>query len=82
MKLPGFALLMIFQLVPSQCSARVSQPPRLAALKPTAQMLLAETAAIPRRLLARHGLLVGSGLETMLQLVPSQCSMAAFRSVL
>src|SRR5262249_13529526 len=41
-RLPGLGLLTIFQLVPSQCSVRVS-----VSFLPTAQMSLAETAAIP-----------------------------------
>ena len=45
---------------------------------PTAQMSLAEMAAIPCRLLLAPG--AGFALATMLQLVPSQCSIAAFTS--
>src|SRR5450432_2898578 len=57
------------QLVPSQCS--VIGPTVVA--PPTAQMSLAETAAIPsRKLLPR---VVGSGLATTLQVVPFHCSM-------
>ena len=75
---PGFGLLMIVQLVPSQCSVSVAKPPVLSRSEPTAQMSLAEIATIPFRKLSRAGLEVGFGLETMLQLVPSQCSIAAF----
>ena len=39
---------------------------------------MAEIAASPLRKLSKPGLLVGFGLETMLQLVPSQCSIAGF----
>jgi hypothetical protein len=70
---PGFGLRMIVQLVPSQCSVSVAKAPVLSWSEPTAQMSLAEIAAIPSRELLRAGLEVGFGLETMLQLVPSQC---------
>jgi hypothetical protein len=53
----------MLELVPFQFSMVVP---------PMAQMSLAETAAIPVRLLDEYGF--GSGLETTLQLVPSQCS--------
>ena len=46
-KLPGFGLLMIFQLAPSQRSVNVTEPPPLAFAPPTAQMSLAEIAAMP-----------------------------------
>src|SRR6516164_5793204 len=63
---PPDGLLMMLQLVPSQCS--LNQPASL----PTAQISLAEIVATPDRLLVTFGF--GFGLETMLQLVPSQCS--------
>src|SRR5262249_33463464 len=45
-RLPGFGLLTTLQLIPSQCSVRVE-----CSLVPTAQMSLAEMAAIPFNLL-------------------------------
>ena len=79
---PASGLLMIVQLVPFQCSISVAAPPVDLLNAPTAQMSLAEMAAIPLRELSKPGLGVGFGLETMLQLVPSQCSIAAFLCVL
>ena len=66
---------MMLQLVPSQCSVSVLGKP----MPPTAQISLAEMAAIPSRELEPPGF--GFGLATMLQLVPSQCSIAAFAIV-
>ena len=74
---PGSGLLMIVQLVPSQCSINFAVPLVVEKLPaPTAQMSLAEIAAIPYRAVSLVGTGFGFGLDTMLQLVPSQCSIA------
>jgi hypothetical protein len=59
---------MIVQLVPFHCSISVPLPPVDAVNVPTAQMSLAELAAIPNSELLRPAF----GLETMLQLVHGQ----------
>ena len=65
------------QLVPSQCSIRVAVPLVVEKFPaPTAQISLAEIAATPVRQVSLVGTGFGFGLETMLQLVPSQCSIA------
>src|SRR6266571_1951966 len=61
----------MLQLVPSQCSISVCIRPPEVTNSPTAQMSLAETAVTPASSLV---CVLALGLETTLQLVPSQCS--------
>src|SRR5215472_7273444 len=61
-------VLTMLQLAPFHCSAKPL---------PTAQMLLAETAAIPVNRLLRWFAGNGSTVATMFQLVPSQCAIAS-----
>jgi len=63
------------QLVPFQRSVKLPPAP-----SPTAQMLLAETAATPLNRLLPWFAANGSTLGTKLQLVPSQCAIASFSS--
>src|SRR5947208_956977 len=69
---PASGLGMRFQLLPSNCSARV-WPPLLSPKVPAAQMLRSEVAATPSSRL----LVPTDGLVAWVQVLPFQCSMRA-----